>query len=145
MGMSGRILHGGCLCRAVRYECSGPIESVALCHCESCRRSCGAHVVAWFTVRTDGFRLSHGTAREFASSPPVRRTFCAQCGSPLTYRHRDRADCIDVTVATLEDPSALAPQYHVWVADALRWERSCDELPRYRTSHSAAVLDKPIK
>jgi len=89
--------------------------------------------------------VTHGAARQFASSPPVWRTFCAQCGSPLTYRHRDRADSIDVTVATLDDPNALAPQYHVWTEDALRWEPTCAGLPRHRTSQAAAMLQTQIK
>jgi hypothetical protein len=143
--MSVQVLRGGCLCRAVRYECATPIESVALCHCESCRRASGAHVVAWLTVRAAALHFTQGSPRDFASSQPVRRTFCPECGSPLTYRHQDSGDCVDVTVATLDDPSAVAPEYHVWMEDAVRWEPACDGLPRYRTSHSAAVLYKPVK
>ncbi len=140
--MSVGILCGGCLCRAVRYECSAAIESAALCHCESCRRASGAHVVAWFSVRAESFRFTHGSPREFASSPAVRRTFCAQCGSPLSYWHRDSSDIIDVTVASLDEPAAVTPECHVWLQDAVRWESTCADLPRYRTSRSAAILFK---
>jgi hypothetical protein len=143
--MPTRVLRGRCLCGAIHYECSGPVESVALCHCESCRRASGAHIVAWLTVRADRMKFTQGTPREFASSAPVRRTFCADCGSPLTYRHRERADSVDVTVATLEDPNAVAPEYHVWMQDAVRWERDSGTLPRYATSHAEGVAVKPTR
>jgi hypothetical protein len=133
------------MCGAIRYECSGPIESVALCHCESCRRVSGAHIVAWLTVRADGLKFTQGSPREFASSAPVLRTFCAQCGTPLTYRHRDSPASIDVTVATLDDPNSVAPEYHVWMEDAVRWERGCDALPRYQTSRAADASVKPTR
>jgi hypothetical protein len=137
--MSADKLRGGCLCRTVRYECEAPVSSAALCHCESCRRASGAHVIAWLAVRTEAFRFTHGSPREFVSSPPVRRSFCADCGSPLTYRHRDSPETVDVTIATLDDPNAVVPEYHVWMEDALRWEDLCDTLPKYRTSHASGM------
>ena len=143
--MSAEVLRGGCLCRAVRYECTHPVSSVALCHCESCRRASGAHVIAWLTVRSAAFRFTHGAPRELVSSPPVRRTFCANCGSPLTYQHRDSPESIDVTVATLDDPNAVVPEFHVWMEDALAWEDRCDTLPRYRTSRTDGLSVKPAK
>ena len=43
--MSDEPVHaGGCLCGAVRYRISGPIDSV--CHCVMCRRSSGATFAA---------------------------------------------------------------------------------------------------
>ena len=35
---------GGCLCGAVRFVATGQPESVAWCHCQSCRKHSGAPV-----------------------------------------------------------------------------------------------------
>lgn len=45
------LLTGGCLCGSIRYECGPPVSAPAFCHCASCRRGAGAHVVAWMTVQ----------------------------------------------------------------------------------------------
>jgi hypothetical protein len=61
----------------------------------------------------------------------VWRGFCARCGTSLTYRHEVRATEIDVTLATLDDPTLLRPQTHVWVKDRLPWVAIDDQLPQY--------------
>jgi hypothetical protein len=122
---------GRCLCGAVRYDVSGPARHLCYCHCHSCRRAAGSPAVAWGTFERSGFRLTHGTLAEFRSSRPVRRGFCAACGSCLTYRHEARPTEIDVTLATLDDAVQLAPRMHVWVADKLPWVRIEDGLPQY--------------
>src|ERR1700749_4733512 len=96
------VMTGRCLCGAVTYECGPPVVAPSLCHCESCRRAAGAHVVAWATVSRETFRILTGSARSFASSPPVLRQFCQQCGTPLTYSNESWPDTIDVTIATLD-------------------------------------------
>jgi len=122
------------LCGAVRYEVSGPARLLCYCHCQSCRRAAGSPAVAWGTFERDGFRVTRGTLAEFRSSSPVRRGFCAACGSCLTYQHESRPAEIDVTLATLDDAAQLAPWMHVWVADKLPWVRLEDGLPQYPES-----------
>ncbi len=129
---------GGCLCGAVRYECGEPVSAAVLCHCESCRRAAAAHAVAWMTVRRSAFSLAGVEPREYASSPAVVRTFCGACGTPLTYWHKDAAELIDVTIASLDDPGAIVPTEHLWMEDAPAWDRPGDGLPQYRTSRQAA-------
>lgn len=125
------LLTGRCLCRAVTYECSAPVIAPSLCHCESCRRAHGAHVVAWATVPRDSFRIISGSARSYASSPPVTRQFCERCGTPLTYSHEHWPDTIDITIATLDQPNAIKPTEHIWMEDALSWDRPTDGLAQY--------------
>ena len=59
------------------------------------------------------------------------RGFCAACGTSLTYRNDNRPTEIDVTLGTLDEPTRLVPQMHVWVADKLPWTVLADELPHY--------------
>ena len=122
---------GGCFCGAVRYQASGTPRTLCYCHCESCRRAAGSPAVAWGTFDRSGFRVTHGTLAELKSSPKVVRSFCARCGSCLTYSHEARSAEIDVTLATLDDAAALAPTMHVWVADKLPWVRIEDGLPQF--------------
>jgi hypothetical protein len=122
---------GGCLCGAVRYEMSGPVNNLCWCHCTSCRRGAGAPAVPWGTVERERFRVTRGELTEYRSSPPVLRGFCAACGTSLTYRQESRAAEIDVALATLDEPALLAPRAHLWVADKLPWVVISDGLPQF--------------
>ena len=59
-------LTGGCYCGAVRYEVTGQRFDQTLCHCAICRRTTGAPVVAWLSVRPDDFRLTAGAPTAFS-------------------------------------------------------------------------------
>src|SRR5690349_9545668 len=111
--MSQMRIEGGCLCGRVRYAASRPARSTVVCHCESCRRSANAPAVPWTTFARAVFAFTRGEPRTFKSSDAVRRTFCADCGGPLTYEHDKRPDEIDVTTCSLDEPQAFAPEHHI--------------------------------
>jgi hypothetical protein len=129
---------GRCLCGAVRYRFAAPILSSALCHCESCRRASGAHVVGWITLPRQTL-VMEGPVQSFASSARVMRQFCGRCGTQLTYAHESQPLTIDITLATLDQAEATPPTVHVWMSDAFGWDRPNDELPRYRTTRSGGT------
>jgi hypothetical protein len=121
-------LTGRCLCGAVRYACGAPLYAATLCHCASCRRAQGAHAIAWFTVARDSLTFTATEPRVFRSSPGVERAFCAQCGTPISYRNVARPEEIDLTICSLEQPASVAPADHIWMDDALQWDRPGDGL-----------------
>lgn len=129
--LTARSYEGGCLCGDVRYRVTGDAIFAAYCHCRSCTMSSGAALVAWATFEKRDFSFTKGRPAEHASSPPVRRTFCPRCGTALTYTHAERADQVDVTLVTLDDPAGLAPMCHVWVSNKRPWLVIGDDLPRY--------------
>lgn len=120
---------GGCFCRAVRWSAKGAPRHRLVCHCSSCRRTVGAHAVAWATFARDDFSFD-GEPTRFESSPGVVRTFCPHCGSSLTYETDDRPGEIDLTQATLDSPSELDVTGHIWMQDAAPWEMDAHLLPR---------------
>jgi len=124
-------LTGRCLCGAVRYRAGPPLHAPTLCHCESCRRAAGAHAVAWLTVGIATFEYTAARPLGYASSPGVLREFCGRCGTPLTYRSAQRAGEVDVGLATLDASAGLAPVDHIWMEDALPWDRPADGQPLY--------------
>ncbi|HVN46685.1 MAG TPA: GFA family protein [Steroidobacteraceae bacterium] len=131
--MSQTVYVGGCLCGAVRYQIEGAVSNPCYCHCASCRRATGAPMVPWGTCARAALRMTRGRLSEYRSSAQVWRGFCASCGTSLTYRNEARAAEIDVTLASLDDPTLLAPRMHVWVKDRLPWTTIGDQLPRHDT------------
>ena len=129
--MPDLVYPGGCLCGAVRYEARGVPRYLCFCHCESCRRAFGAPLVPWATFARAELNITRGTLTQYRSSAGVLRGFCAACGSSLTYLNEARAEDIDLALASLDEPGALAPTMHMWVKDKLPWVSIEDGLPRY--------------
>ena len=124
-------IEGGCLCGAVRYRVHGRPTNTMICHCRSCRRAAGSPVVAWMTFPVSQFEMSAGEPAQFKSSPPVTRTFCQKCGTPITYQHEDSPGTIDVTTCSLDAPQAFPPTHHSWLLDNVAWIRFGDGLPEF--------------
>lgn len=125
-------LAGGCYCGRVRYEAAGEPFNESSCHCSICRRTTGAPFVAWFSVPRSQFRVIKGSPASFRSTPKALRSFCAACGTQLTFEHDDFAHEVDVTTCSLDDPNALPPKDHIWTASRLRWVHLADGLPEFR-------------
>jgi hypothetical protein len=132
---------GGCLCGAVRYRATGAPGLPTLCHCASCRRAAGAPAVAWVTFAPERFAFVRGEPARFRSSPPVVRSFCGRCGTPLTYVHEAFAG-VDVTTGSLDAPERCPPVDHTWTSERLPWwrpEPRWPELPRSRVEGGAGA------
>jgi hypothetical protein len=127
---------GRCLCGALRYELTGGPGWVAYCHCESCRRQTSSPVTTFIGVKRAQFRYTRGAPAVYGSSPGVRRTFCACCGSPMAYETAKRPDDIDLYAVTLDDPGAVWPTMHVHAAEQLPWIEIADDLPRHAGASS---------
>jgi hypothetical protein len=125
------MLEGGCACGAVRYRATAAPRASMICHCRDCRRAAAAPAVAWLTFARADVAIVAGAPAAFASSPPVRRGFCAACGTPLTYEHTGRPDEIDVTTCSLDDADAAPPTHHSQLAEDLHWVRFGDGLPAW--------------
>ncbi|MBA3507155.1 MAG: GFA family protein [Betaproteobacteria bacterium] len=134
--MTADAIAGGCLCGAIRFSIAGAPLALSLCHCLTCRRASSAPSVAWVVVRRSDFAVVSGQPRCFRSSPHVTRTFCGNCGSPLTYRHDDNLDTIDVTTVTLDFPEQFPPTREIWIEHKLGWE-ALNETTRHYPRDSA--------
>jgi hypothetical protein len=132
--MTEPLHEGGCLCGATRYRARADARARTLCHCNSCRRASGAQSVAWAVFPAGAFEFTKGDPSRFRSSPNVVRTFCGRCGTPLTYQHESRADAIDVTTASLDEPDRFAPLFEIWVEEKIAWETLDPKLPHYPRS-----------
>ena len=125
---------GGCFCGALRYSAAGEPRVVTHCHCLHCRRTSAAAFVTWAEFPADRFAWTRGHPASFESRAGITRTFCAACGTPITYRSASTPEALDLTVCSLDEPDALVPQDHVFADRLLSWVHLDDRLPRYRRS-----------
>ena len=132
---------GHCLCGAVRFRFSGPVNWTGYCHCESCRRNCAAPVTAFFGVPDDSFEWTGEAPAEFSVSDHATRSFCAACGTPMAYASTRFPDETHFYAATLSDPAAFTPKQHFHHEEALPWIRIDDTLVR----HAATALKDALK
>jgi hypothetical protein len=125
---------GHCLCGAICYAFDGePVEALH-CHCGDCRRHTAAPVSTFVMVERTKLRFVQGEPAVFASSPGVRRSFCGRCGSPIAYESDRRPEIVDLFIGTLDDPAAVKPSRHVFVAEQMPWLEVLDDLPRFAGS-----------
>lgn len=129
------MIRGGCLCGAVRYELEGPFEEAHHCHCSRCRRFHGAAFATYVRGNAAGLRVADGGGRskEFRSSPPVRRTFCADCGSSLFFAHDAAPRFVWVAAGSVDDADAgeVRPDAHTFAGSKAPWWPVDDGLARH--------------
>jgi hypothetical protein len=121
---------GGCLCGRVRYAARGRPIDAGYCHCRLCQRSSGAPVLAWASFPSEAFAYVKGEPTVYRSSPQGRREFCQRCGTQIAFRESG-APSMDLNVASLDEPAALPPEYHIWTGSRIPWFDLADDLPRH--------------
>ena len=125
------LITGGCHCGAIRYEAEGEAHTHALCHCTDCRRSAGAPMVAWASIRRPRVKMRrpHPGLRVVGTRPAA---FCEVCGTGLFYTNEAvLPGLIDVQSATYDDPDELQPQAHIQTAERIGWMATAHEFPAF--------------
>ena len=107
--MTDRSHEGGCLCGAIRYRIQGEPIGVGLCYCRSCQRATGGPVAGFVDLPPGGFVWTAGEPAFYASSPGVKRGFCPQCGTALTFEADDIPGEVHLLSATIDDPTPWVP------------------------------------
>ena len=87
--------------------------------------------MAWLTGASDAFAWIKGEPAVYRSSQKAERLFCPTCGTQLVFREPAEPDHLDVTLASLDDPEAVRPNYHIWTSSQIGWFDTADDLTRY--------------
>ena len=136
--------NGHCRCGAVRFRVTAAPVLTEFCHCESCRRSAGAPLMAWTGFPRNAFAITKGEPVCHESTPGVVRTFCGVCGTSLTLGAERFASEFYVATAAFDDPETtdpITPDVHIWRSGRLSWVETTDALPRYTGFVSDGVRD----
>ena len=127
---------GSCFCGAVKFKAVGKPFWVGYCHCFSCRKATGAPVVMFAGYEMAQVEFSGHSRKKHLSPPDVTRTFCDQCGTPLTWEGDsnlpERGVIVELYISTFDDPDSLEPTNHLWYPEHISWFEIRDELPRFQ-------------
>lgn len=140
-------LTGRCFCKAVHWTSEPHILWAALCHCEDCRRAASSDYVSWFGVKRHTIKWT-GPRKVYSSSSMVERSFCKECGSPLSFETSIFEDETHLYAVTLDNPEIYKPTAHIFWSERLHWVNVFDELPTHEkglqdAAQSGKTLLKP--
>jgi hypothetical protein len=102
---------GGCLCGGVRYEVTGPLRDVVVCHCSDCLRFHG-HAAAYSACARDDLALAAADTLRWFESGGRERGFCCECGSSLFWIASGRST-VSIAAGTLDQPTRLRTVAHI--------------------------------
>ncbi len=122
---------GGCLCGAVRYRLASEPFDAGWCHCRTCQLNSGSPAMAFASVAADDWLIEKGEPRRVRSSGFGDRLSCGECGTPLAMRVDHQPETLDFSIATLDEPGAIAPGFHIFWASKVAWFEPGDDLPRH--------------
>lgn len=127
-----KTLQGGCLCGNIRFEIEALSDQAGHCHCESCRKATGSAFATFIWVTVDKLNWQSELPASYRSSEIASRGFCKTCGTTIYFQYdEERSKGLDIHAGSLDDPSAIEPQSHVWWPGHVKWLALADDLPRH--------------
>ena len=127
------MIHGSCLCGAVRLEVQEPLERAPeACHCTQCRKQTGSYLIA-VNVRRSALKvLGEDAVAWYRSSAKVERGFCRVCGSTLFWKPNiEGYEWTGVAMGCIDTPLSLAVAKHTFVADKGGYYEINDGAPQH--------------
>jgi len=122
--MSGH-LEGGCFCKSVRYVLTSAPMFVHCCHCLNCQSQTGSAFVINAIIETARIDLLSGapivTELESGDGAPHDIYRCPDCLCAVWSDYGRRPGIRFVRVGTLDDPTALSPDVHIFTRSKQPW------------------------
>jgi hypothetical protein len=136
-------MEGGCACGEVRYRLGRPPLFVHCCHCLNCQRQTGAGFAINVLIERDHVEL---LARE-PDRVPVPRSGakrqqiyrCPVCETAVWSTYT-RKSVLFVRAGTLDDPSAVEPDVHIFTRSKLPWLTLPASKPVFETYYDTQKL-----
>lgn len=137
---------GGCACGQVRYRLASDPMFVHCCHCLNCQRQTGSAFVINLMIEADRVHLVRGAPvpvdvpRDDGSSQRIFR--CPNCQIALWSQYT-RPQVSFVRAGTLDTPSAVSPDVHIFVRSKLPWVSLPASVPAFDVYYDTKTLWPP--
>jgi len=141
--MSVAQLEGGCACGAVRYRLTSDPLFVHCCHCSNCQRQTGSAFVINALIETDRVEILAGepravdAPRDDGSKQKIWR--CPTCQVAL-YSKYTSPRVRFVRVGTLDDPSGVEPDVHIFTKSKVPWVQLPEGVPAFNVYYDMQKL-----
>lgn len=139
-GSKSKPLKGGCACGEVRYQLLAAPIRVHCCHCSDCQRHTGSAFVLNAIIETSAIKIIRGdleavpVPRDYAPHDIYR---CRKCKTALWSDYGHRPQIRFVRVGTLDDPSALRPDIHIYTRTKVPWLKLPRGTPAFKNYYNA--------
>ena len=134
---------GGCACGAVRYRLTSDPLFTHCCHCLNCQRQTGSAFVINLLIEADHVELLEGAPepvdvpRDDGSKQRISR--CPTC-QVAVYSDYGRPEVLFVRAGTLDQPSSVTPDVHIFTKSKLSWVTLPDSVPAFEVYYDRKVL-----
>jgi hypothetical protein len=134
---------GGCACGALRYRlASGPMF-INCCHCLNCQRQTGSAFVINLLIEADRVEVLKGTAQPVdvpRDDGSVQRIFrCPHCQVAI-FSEYGRPEVRFVRGGTLDDPTGITPDVHVYTRSKVGWVTLPEGTPAFQVYYDRNKL-----
>jgi hypothetical protein len=134
-----------CACGAVSLHLKGKVLSMFMCSCEDCQRATGSGHSAILLARPGDVTMT-GTAKSFArpanSGAVLTRSFCPQCGTPLSARSSRAPEVLMLPVGLFGAAAAdwYAPNQLIFARSHRDWDTIAADLPQHQTYRDEGAM-----
>jgi hypothetical protein len=134
---------GGCSCGAVRYRLTSDPLFVNCCHCLNCQQQTGSAFVINVLIETDRVEILAGdpqpvsVPRTGGKKQKVWR--CPTCQVAL-YSQYTSPRVRFVRAGTLDDPSSVEPDVHIFTRSKLPWLTLPESVPAFKVYYDTKKL-----
>ena len=137
-------LEGGCACGAVRYRLGSKPMFVHCCHCKDCQRQTGSAFVINALIETDRVEMLAGETEAVPvptdSGRPHVIHRCPTCKIAVLSHYGGVERLSFVRVGTLDEPSALPPDIHIYTRSKLPWVALPAEVPAVEAYYNSKTM-----
>ncbi|WP_313029851.1 GFA family protein [Brucella sp.] len=139
MTLDNKLLYsGGCQCGAVRFHVEGVLGSASICHCRMCQKAFGNFYAPLVSVGEAKLIWTRNEPKRFQSSNHVKRGFCAECGTPLTY---EAPDGVALSIGAFDAPEEIEPTIQWGVEVKLPYVDDLAKLPGFETERDPESIE----
>lgn len=136
------VCSGRCYCGLTKFTTTQQPQTVAYCHCDSCRRATGGAVAAFAAFDEKAVTFIPDEGRVVSTNPGVARTFCTSCGSSLTGRYDYLPGQIYISLGVLDQANDYPPKIHTHDSERFTWLHIHDDLARVTASGRSIINDE---
>jgi hypothetical protein len=134
---------GGCACGAVRYRLASDPLFTHCCHCLDCQRQTGSAFVINLLIEADRVELLEGDPQPVAvprDGGRTQRIFrCPSC-QVAVFSEYGRPGVLFVRGGTLDEPSTIEPDVHIYTRSTLPWIALPEGVPAFEVYYDTKAL-----